>query len=230
MDGSHPGHLQATLPLAQTATWLIAITVVAFAIPAVLSAGLQWPRPQYLVPYSVVMGGLALAYLYAAGFSFKELADNWIVGLVVGAAASAYIIYNLATYPRSAPPQGADLLLSLIWIGVVYGTIDALVLNVLPVVATRSLALDGVGQTRLKWVIRGVTALLVSLAITLIYHVGYAEFRSAAVVAPLVGNLVITATYVVTGSPLAPIVTHVVMHVASVWLGMETLPTLPPHY
>ena len=90
--------------------------------------------------------------------------------------------------------------------------------------ATRGLALDRVGQPWLKWVIRGVAALVVSLAITLIYHVGYAEFRTAAVVAPLVGNLVITATYVVTGSPLAPIVTHVAMHVASVWLGMETLP------
>ena len=230
MNSSSPGAYRDALPIAQTATWLVVITLVGFAIPAVLSAGLQWPRSLYLAPYSVVMGGLVLAYLYAVGFRFSELAKNWIVGLLVAAAASIYIVFNLASYPRSAPPEGLDLLVSFIWIGVVYGAVDALVLNVFPVIATRGLALAQVRQTWVKLAIRGIAALIVSLIITLIYHVGYAEFRGPAVLAPLLGNLVITATYVVTGSPLAPIVAHVAMHVASVWLGMETLPTLPPHY
>ena len=37
-----------------------------------------------------------------------------------------------------------------------------------------------------------------------------------------VGNAIITSSYLLTGSPLAAILSHVAMHVAAVLHGMET--------
>jgi hypothetical protein len=47
---------------------------------------------------------------------------------------------------------------------------------------------------------------------------------------PLFGNLIITLTYLLSGSPLAPIAAHVLMHSAAVLHGAATTSQLPPHY
>jgi hypothetical protein len=47
---------------------------------------------------------------------------------------------------------------------------------------------------------------------------------------PLIGNAIVTAGYLLTGSPLAAIISHVIMHGAAVVHGMETTVQLPPHY
>jgi hypothetical protein len=49
-------------------------------------------------------------------------------------------------------------------------------------------------------------------------------------VSVVIGNVIITSSYLLTGSPLAAVVTHVIMHVAAVLHGMETTLQLPPHY
>ena len=46
----------------------------------------------------------------------------------------------------------------------------------------------------------------------------------------MVGNAIITSSYLLTGSPLAVILSHVAMHMAAVLHGMETSLPLPPHY
>jgi len=47
---------------------------------------------------------------------------------------------------------------------------------------------------------------------------------------PLIGNGILTAGYLLTGSPLTAVVGHVIMHGAAVLHGMETTLQLPPHY
>ena len=61
-------------------------------------------------------------------------------------------------------------------------------------------------------------------------HLGYAEFQGPALGWVVVGNAIITSSYLLTGSPLAAILSHVAMHVAAVLHGMETMLQLPPHY
>jgi hypothetical protein len=46
----------------------------------------------------------------------------------------------------------------------------------------------------------------------------------------LIGNAVVTAAYLLAGNPLAPVLAHVIMHVAAVLHGMETTMQQPPHY
>ena len=59
---------------------------------------------------------------------------------------------------------------------------------------------------------------------------GFAEFRGPTLLQPLIGNAVVTAGYLLTGSPLAAILAHVIMHGAAVFQGMEGTVQLPPHY
>ena len=51
-----------------------------------------------------------------------------------------------------------------------------------------------------------------------------------AVIQPLIGNALLTLGFLLTGSPGAAIVGHVIMHAAAVVHGMETTVQLPPHY
>jgi hypothetical protein len=107
---------------------------------------------------------------------------------------------------------------------------DALLLNVMPAVAM----IQGLGD--LAWsepwpgrIAVGALALLASLLVTLLYHLGYEEFRSPKVGLVLVGNTLITLAYLVSTNPLGAIVSHAAMHVAAVFRGPETTIQLPPH-
>ena len=46
----------------------------------------------------------------------------------------------------------------------------------------------------------------------------------------MVRNAIITSSYLLTGSPLATILSHVAMHVAAVLHGIKTTLQLQPHY
>jgi hypothetical protein len=60
-------------------------------------------------------------------------------------------------------------------------------------------------------------ALVASLAITVVYHVGYTEFQGGLIVPVMIGNAIITLTYLLSGNPLAAVATHVIMHMAAVY-------------
>jgi hypothetical protein len=108
---------------------------------------------------------------------------------------------------------------------------DALLLNIMPAVAILT------GFSEVSWaatwpgkIALGVLALLASLFVTLLYHLGYQEFRNRKVVMVLSGNSLITLAYLVSTNPLGAMVSHVAMHVAAVFRGPDTMLQLPPHY
>jgi hypothetical protein len=55
---------------------------------------------------------------------------------------------------------------------------------------------------------------------------GYPEFRSAYVLA-IVGQ---SLFYLLSRSALAPLISHVAMHITAVLVGVHTFSQLPPHY
>ena len=59
---------------------------------------------------------------------------------------------------------------------------------------------------------------------------GYPEFRGPQVVMIMVGVGVMSLAYLITRSPLTPILAHIAMHVASVLHGIGSVSQLPPHY
>lgn len=50
--------------------------------------------------------------------------------------------------PGSPSPKGMELVWAVLWLGVVYGAVDALLLTVMPVYAPGASASDPVGQAR----------------------------------------------------------------------------------
>jgi hypothetical protein len=123
------------------------------------------------------------------------------------------------------------LAFDVLWLGVVYGVIDALLLSVLPVVATWQ-AFATMGWT-VTWPGKlgvGAAALVASLLVTAAYHVGYVEYQGPEMTGPVLGNGVMSLGMLVTGNPIAAVGSHVAMHTAAVLHGPATAMQLPPHY
>jgi hypothetical protein len=220
-----------TIPgLKESLAWIFPAALVGFLVPAVFSMGLRWERSLFLVPYVAIVGGFLLVYFRRTPISPRQLIDNWPYGLVAAAAASFLLLRNIQGQPPSAIPEGGQLVLSLVWVGLVYGALDGLFLNVMPVLAVQGPGFFRSNPSRRERLARGLLALAASVAVTVAYHSGYTEFHGAGMVSVIIGNVIITSAYLLTGSPLAAVVTHVVMHVAAVLHGMETTLQLPPHY
>jgi hypothetical protein len=117
----------------------------------------------------------------------------------------------------------------LLWLGLVYGTADALLLTVIPVLAIYGAEAPERLRRAGARAAAGGRALLAGLLVTAAYHLGFPEFRGPAVVQPLIGNSLVTAGYLLTGNPLTPVVAHVLLHAAAVIRGPEATVQLPPH-
>lgn len=210
--------------------WPAIAGVTGFFTSAVFSSLLHWDRDAFVGAWLVVAGLTVAAWVGTGRWSpAVQLRRRWVAGLMVGIVAGALLAFTVTRQPASAAPGGAAAVAPLLWLGLVYGTVDALMLNIIPVLslygAQPTTELHGV--RRLRW---AGLALLGSLLVTAAYHAGFAEFRGAAMIQPLVGNLIITLTYLLSGSPLAPIAAHVIMHAAAVLHGAATTSQLPPHY
>ncbi len=79
-------------------------------------------------------------------------------------------------------------------------------------------------------VLVGIAALAASLLVTAAYHLGYPEIQGPQVVYPLIGNGVMSLSYLLTMNPLSAVLSHIAMHVAVVLHGINTTLQLPPHY
>jgi len=144
--------------------------------------------------------------------------------------AAFLLVRNIQGQPSSAVPEGGQLILALAWVGTVYGTLDGLLLNVVPVLAVQGSAFYETPQPWRKRLVLGLFALGASILLTVAYHAGYTEFRGPKIISAVIGNTIITVSYLLTGSPLAAVASHAVMHCAAVLHGMETVLQLPPHY
>lgn len=213
-----------------TVLWIAGASLLAFAVSAQIAGRFRLRRNIYLLAY------VPLTTLYVAWFFSREairfrqlLIDNWGWGLLGASVAGAIVIANVlsqASYPRR---RGGAFLLDLLWPGLVYGTVDGLLLSVFPVAAVRSglsvLSQDGFGALS-----AGALALIASMAVTFFYHIGYPEFRNRRVLWTMFGNGVMTLAFLLTGSALAALLPHAAMHIAVVCHGRESTGQLPPHY
>jgi hypothetical protein len=142
----------------------------------------------------------------------------------------AFVVNNVLSQPSSPRSSGLRLAFDLIWLGAVYGALDAMLLSVLPVHAVWR-AFSTFAWFRRWWarVAIGVVAVVASLVVTTAYHVGYPELRNSSVIYPIIGNGSMTVAYLATSNPLTPGLSHVAMHVTAVLHGPETTSQLPPH-
>ena len=228
----------STRPLAHRAwwrylLWVPAAALIGFTIAEVFAGLLHLPRSIYLIPYVGLVSLFLYAYLRWSGLSITTLLrHNWVWGAIAAVLLAMFTVHNILSQPASARSEGLRLVFDLLWIGVIYGLIDALLLSVLPVLATRG-AFSALGWTH-NWprkILVGAIAFLASLLVTVGYHLGYPECRvPGALFGPTLGNGAMTLGYVLTNNPIAAILSHMAMHIAGVLHGPASVTQLPPHY
>jgi hypothetical protein len=213
-------------------TWVVAAGVLGFAISTIFAGILRLPRNVYLIPYIGLSALFLYAYVRWSGLSIGELLQhNWVWGLVGAILLAVFVVRNVLSQPVAPRSRGTALVLDILWSGVAYGLTDALLLTVLPVVATWQ------AFTLLNWtaawpgkILVGILAMLGSSIVTAAYHLGYPEYRGTGMRGPVIGNSTMTLGYLLTNNPLAAILSHISMHIAAVLHGPASVTQLPPHY
>ena len=212
--------------------WILATALLGFATSVIFARVLRLPRNLYLLPYVGFSSLFLYAYVKWSGLSVPDfIRHQWIWGLVGAIFLGAFTVKNILSQPASARMQGVALAFDIVWPGVIYGLMDALLLSVLPVLATWQ------AFTLLDWTISlpgkilvGTLGMLASLFVTVAYHLGYPEYRGAGLFGPVIGNTTMTLGYLITNNPLAAVLSHIAMHVAGVLRGPASVVQLPPHY
>ncbi len=210
--------------------WTLIAGILGLLISAIFAGIFRLKRSVFLVPYALLVGLFLFSYFKWAHLNIEELIiRNWLWGVIAAIVISIIMIRNVFSQPSSLRSRGPKLIFELLWFGVIYGMIDALLLSVLPVLITWQ-AFPDLGNTILGKVGLALLALVASEFITTAYHAGYPEFRNSSLVLPAIGNGIITLGYVLSRNPISSVGSHIVMHIASVLRGTEKTVQLPPHY
>ena len=225
-------------PLTQRVWWshlllVPAAALLGFTIAEVFAGLLHLPRSIYLIPYVGLTSLFLYAFLRWSGLSIINLlSHNWVWGVIGAVVLGLFTVSSILSQPASARAEGLALVFDLFWLGVVYGLIDALLLSVLPVLATLQ-GFSALGWTKKfpEKILVGAIAISASLFVTIAYHLGYPECRvPGGLVGPTLGNGAMTLGYVLTNNPMAAIFSHMAMHIAGVLHGPVSVIQLPPHY
>lgn len=220
-------------PWATHLLWVAAAAVLGFAVAEIFAGLLHLPRSIYLIPYVSLVSLLVYGFVRWSHLSVLELLRHHGLWGAAGALPlAAFTVHNILSQPASPHSDGWSLVFELIWVGVVYGLVDALLLSVLPVLATWQ-AFTALGWTAHWWgrIAVSILAIVLSLVVTEAYHLGYPECRVAGgLIGPTIGNAAMTIGYVLTGNPVAAMFSHMAMHIAGVLQGPASVLQLPPHY
>ena len=222
-----------TIPTNRNAQWTQLVwfaggATYSFLIPLVFSSLLDLQHDLYYTVYF----GLALAALaiYVRA-NHVDLAaffkTGWIPSLLIGVPATAFVVGNALSRDSTEGPSGFYAAFEVIWRGMLYGSVDALLLTAFPALVALAIIggrLEGVAK-RLAFV---STALVLTVVITATYHLGYEQFREDGVGGPELGNTIISVPTLVTGNPIGSIAAHASMHVAADVHSYETDLFLPP--
>ena len=212
--------------------WLGGGYVLAFALPFLLADRLELNRDAFYGVYAIAVVGLLGLWGRSTGQHLGGAIRQrwrWAMGLGVACAGvpGLMVVRTESATPR---PDGSELVAAVLWRGILYGVTDGLLLSVFPILVVFA-AFAGSGlRHRLSGTIAvGALALLASLAMTVVYHAGYSDFRSSKLSKPVSGDVVWSVPTLVTLNPLGAPIAHAGMHVSAVLHSYETDTFLPPH-
>ena len=213
--------------------WIPAAALLGFCLAWLLAGKLELPRNIFLVGYLLLSGLAIFAFFSWSKISLIELVrHNWLWGVIGALVFGAFVVRNVLSQPASPRSEGLQLFFDLLFSGVLYGAVDALLLSVLPVLATWG-AFSALGWSA-HWpgkIAAGAFALIASLFVTVCYHLGFPEYRTAGgIFGPVIGNGVMTFGYLLSNNPITAVFSHIAMHVAGVLHGPASVIQLPPHY
>jgi hypothetical protein len=217
----------------QQLLWLAGGIMLSFLVSLIFAGQLQLPRDVFLIPYVGIMSGFLYAFVRMNKVKLAALVKHKLAwGLLATIPVSLYAVQVILIQPSSEVPQGLNLAFDIFWSGIVYGGLDGILLSVFPVYIMWQV-MKIKGWTDSGWkkkAAAGALALAASMVIIGMYHIGFPEFRGPQVMTVILGVGVMSLAYIVTGNPTVAVISHIVMHIAAVLQGAETMLQLPPHY
>jgi hypothetical protein len=216
----------------QHLVWLVSGFAFAFLVPFVLADLLELPRDLYYAIYVVGVAAFFGLWVRTTGQSLGEMIRRrWVLALVLGlAVASLLTLIVLRTEDATARPGGLELIGAVMWRGIVYGLADGLLLSAFPILAVFAMFAGTKARKRiLGTVVIGLAALVASLAMTAVYHVGYSDFRSEKLRKPVAGDVIWSVPTLATLNPIGAPIAHAGLHTSAVLHSYETDTFLPPH-
>lgn len=212
--------------------WMLGAAILSFSIAAVFAGILRLPRLIYLIPYVGLVSLFFYLYLRWSGLDLVSFfRHNWYWGLLGAVIAGFFMVRHILQQPTSPHQHGFRMVFDILWLGVMYGAVDGLLLSVFPIVTTRA-AFATLGWTVLWYgkIGVGLLGLVASFMTILIYHLGYPECRSQVVFEIGGGQSILTGIYLLANNPFTAVLAHIAMHIAGVLHGPATVMQLPPHY
>lgn len=212
--------------------WLAAGLLTGFAVPFLFTDVLALPRDLYYGIYAAIVVGFVALWARSTGVSLTAAARrHWVLAIVLGVLVALLLATVVVrTEPPTPGPTGVALIWAVLWQGLVYGAVDGLLLSVFPILAVFAAMQDShVLSRRGGRVLVGGVALLASLVMTAVYHLGYTDFRSPALAKPVGGDVVWSLPTLVTLNPVGAPIAHAGMHIAAVLHSPGTTTFLPPH-
>jgi hypothetical protein len=206
--------------------WLVALGVVSFAVSWVAANRLRMSRTPYIAVLTVVTVALSIGYVAWVGVDMWDvLTAQWGWGLIVAPLCGAFLIVGMTRLPSVRRLSGRPLGIGLLWEGVVYGIAEGVLLSALPVFMTwqmiYSLGWAGLAGAIVRWTL----PILASIVVIVVHHLGYWEYRNRLLGPIALGCGLLSLGYLVTASPIAPTLGHVLGHTSGLLHGAE----LPPH-
>ena len=209
--------------------WFAFGNAVAFLIPYVGVSVLDAQHDVFYLAYFAITLTLLAAYVRSEHVDVRAMfTRGWIWSLGLGALTAAALWRNVIANSSATPrPHGGYFVFELLWRGVGYGVIDALLLTAFPCAVAY-----GILRGHLAGVVGRIRFIALALpliwVLTATYHLGYPQIRQDGLGRPETGNTIISMPALLTANPAGSILAHVTMHVTAVNHAYETRDYLPP--
>ena len=208
--------------------WFGVVAAVAFVIPYLGVSLLDLQHDLYYLAYFTAAVALVVAYVRVEHVAVRRVfASAWPWSVALGVVVGFAQIWNVLGDEATDRPSGAYFAFELVWRGLAYGVVDALLLSVFPGLVAYMTLRGRVGGFAGKARFTALALPLV-LIITATYHLGYPQYREDGVGQPEIGNTMISVPMFATANPIGAVVAHATMHTTAVAHAYETPTYLPP--
>ena len=210
------------------AAWFALLAGVAFLVPFLGVSVLDLQHDLFYLVYFATTIALLATYVRVEHVEVGRIVRHaWQWSLALGFVVGVAEIWNVLGEDATDRPSGAYFVFEVLWRGVSYGAVDALLLSAFPGLIAYSVLHGRVGGFvgKLRFT---ALALPLILVITATYHLGYPQYREDGVGKPEAGNTIISLPMLATANPIGSVVAHATMHVAAVTHAYETPTFLPP--
>jgi hypothetical protein len=206
--------------------------VVAFLVPFVVADALGLQRDLYYAVYVAAVMGLFVGWARDTRQPLGAMvARHWQWALGLGLLFAGVSVFIALGAEGSTPhPGGLTFASAIFWRGLIYGAADGLLLSAFPILLVFAALRDSRLRRRTGGLVAvGAVAMVASLAMTAVYHLGYSDFRSSKVRKPVTGDLVWSVPTLATLNPIGAPIAHMGLHVSAVVHNYNTTLFLPPH-